>query len=305
MRTGAFWKGMVTAMIRSMTGYGRGQQTLGGMDITVEIRSVNHRYYEYSSRLPRVYGFLDERLKGYLQKAVSRGKVDVGVWIDTVDAPGSEVVVNHALAEGYLKALHALAQTYGLRDDVSVNTLSRFPDILTVRKAAEDEEAIWEAVRQVADEALAGFVAMREREGARLREDVLARRQTILRAVEQVEARSPEIVREHMAKVEARMKELLSTATVDEQRLLTEAALFADKTATAEETVRLRSHLDQLETLVNASEPVGRKLDFLVQEINRETNTIGSKVQDVELARVVVDVKAEIEKIREQIQNIE
>lgn len=153
-------------MIRSMTGYGRGQQTLGGMDITVEIRSVNHRYYEYSSRLPRVYGFLDERLKGYLQKAVSRGKVDVGVWIDTVDAPGSEVVVNHALAEGYLKALHELAQTYGLRDDVSVNTLSRFPDILTVRKAAEDEEAIWEAVRQVADEALAGFVAMREREGA-------------------------------------------------------------------------------------------------------------------------------------------
>lgn len=296
---------MVTAMIRSMTGYGRGQQTLGGMDITVEIRSVNHRSYEYSSRLPRVYGFLDERLKGYLQKAVSRGKVDVGVWIDTVDAPGSEVVVNHALAEGYLKALHELAQTYGLRDDVSVNTLSRFPDILTVRKAAEDEEAIWEAVRQVADEALAGFVAMREREGARLREDVLARRQTILRAVEQVEARSPEIVREHMAKVEARMKELLSTATVDEQRLLTEAALFADKTATAEETVRLRSHLDQLETLVNASEPVGRKLDFLVQEINRETNTIGSKVQDVELARVVVDVKAEIEKIREQIQNIE
>lgn len=296
---------MITAMIRSMTGYGRGQQTLGGMDITVELRSVNHRYYEYSSRLPRVYGFLDERLKNYLQKTVSRGKVDVGVWIDTVDAPGSEVVVNHALAEGYLKALRELVQTYGLRDDVSVNALSRFPDILTVRKAAEDEEAIWEAVRQVTDEALAGFVAMREREGARMREDVLARRQTILQAVEKVEARSPEIVREHMAKVEARMKELLSTATVDEQRLLTEAALFADKTATAEETVRLRSHLDQLETLVNASEPVGRKLDFLVQEINRETNTIGSKVQDVELARVVVDVKAEIEKIREQIQNIE
>ena len=296
---------MVTAMIRSMTGYGRGQQTLGGMDITVEIRSVNHRYYEYSSRLPRVYGFLDERLKNYLQKTVSRGKVDVGVWIDTVDAPGSEVVVNHALAEGYLKALRELVQTYGLRDDVSVNALSRFPDILTVRKAAEDEEAIWEAVRQVTDEALAGFVAMREREGARMREDVLARRQTILQAVEKVEARSPEIVREHMAKVEARMKELLSTATVDEQRLLTEAALFADKTATAEETVRLRSHLDQLETLVNASEPVGRKLDVLVQEINRETTTIGSKVQDVELARVVVDVKAEIEKIREQIQNIE
>lgn len=292
-------------MIRSMTGYGRGQQTIHGMDITVEIRSVNHRYYEYASRLPRVYGFLDERLKSYLQKGISRGKVDVGVWIETVDAPGSEVVVNHALAKGYLQALRELAQTYALRDDVSVGMLSRFPDILTVRKAAEDEEAIWDAVRQVTDEALAGFVAMREREGARMREDVLSRRQTILRAVEQVERRSPEIVREHMAKVEARMRDLLSTATVDEQRLLTEAALFADKTATAEETVRLRSHMDQLETLMNASEPIGRKLDFLVQEINRETNTIGSKVQDVELARVVVDVKAEIEKIREQIQNIE
>lgn len=292
-------------MIRSMTGYGRSQATVNGMDITVELKSVNHRYYEYSSRLPRSYGFLDDKLKSYLQNTISRGKVDVYVSIETVDAPGSEVVINYALADGYLKALRELGERYALRDDVSVMGLARYPDILSVRKAAEDEDAIWEAVRQVADQALERFIAMREREGARMREDVLSRRDTILRAVEIVEERSPQTVREHMEKVEARMKELLGTASVDEQRLLTEAALFADKIAVAEETVRLRSHMDQLEHMLNENEPVGRKLDFLVQEINRETNTIGSKAQDVQLARLVVDIKAEIEKIREQIQNIE
>ena len=292
-------------MIRSMTGYGRSQATVNGMDITVELKSVNHRYYEYSSRLPRSYGFLDDKLKSYLQNTISRGKVDVYVSIETVDAPGSEVVINYALADGYLKALRELGERYALRDDVSVMGLARYPDILSVRKAAEDEDAIWEAVRQVADQALERFIAMRDREGARMREDVLSRRDTILRAVEIVEERSPQTVREHMEKVEARMKELLGTASVDEQRLLTEAALFADKIAVAEETVRLRSHMDQLEHMLNENEPVGRKLDFLVQEINRETNTIGSKAQDVQLARLVVDIKAEIEKIREQIQNIE
>lgn len=292
-------------MIRSMTGYGRGQATVDGMDITVEIKSVNHRYYEYTSRLPRTYGFLDDKLKTYLQGSISRGKVDVFVSIDIIDAPGSEVAVNYALAEGYLRGLRALAERYGLRDDVTVANLARYPDILTVRKAAEDEEKIWEAVRQVADMAMERFIQMREREGARMREDVLGRRRTILNAVTLVEERSPQTVKEHMDKVEARMRELLGTATVDEQRLLTEAALFADKIAVAEETVRLRSHLDQLEHMLDSSEPVGRKLDFLVQEINRETNTIGSKSQDVQLARVVVDIKAEIEKIREQIQNIE
>ena len=292
-------------MIRSMTGYGRGQATVDGMDITVEIKSVNHRYYEYTSRLPRTYGFLDDKLKTYLQGSISRGKVDVFVSIDIIDAPGSEVAVNYALAEGYLRGLRALAERYGLGDDVTVANLARYPDILTVRKAAEDEEKIWGAVRQVADMAMERFIQMREREGARMREDVLGRRRTILNAVTLVEERSPQTVKEHMDKVEARMRELLGTATVDEQRLLTEAALFADKIAVAEETVRLRSHLDQLEHMLASSEPVGRKLDFLVQEINRETNTIGSKSQDVQLARVVVDIKAEIEKIREQIQNIE
>ncbi len=292
-------------MVRSMTGYGRSQTTVNGMDITVELKSVNHRYYEYSSRLPRTYGFLDDKIKSYLQGRISRGKVDVFVSIDTVDAPGSEVSVNYALAEGYLRALRELSERFSLRDDIGVAALTRYPDILTVRKAAEDENAIWDAVRMVLDQALNRFIAMREQEGQRLREDILSRRETILHAVEFVEERSPQTVREHMEKVEARMRELLGTVTVDEQRLLTEAALFADKIAVAEETVRLRSHLDQLEHMLDSGEAVGRKLDFLVQEINREANTIGSKAQDVELNRIVVDIKAEIEKIREQIQNIE
>ncbi len=292
-------------MVRSMTGYGRYQQMIDGMDITVEIKAVNHRYFEYTSRIPRAYGFLDEKLKAYVQKAVSRGKVDVCVWIETVDAPGSEVTVNYTLAEGYLKALRELADRFGLPNDVKVSTLTRYTDILTVHRQAEDEEAVWEAVRTVADEALERFVRMREREGAKLREDILSRAQTILEAVAVVEERSPQTVQEHMDKVQARMRELLGTATVDEQRLLTEAALFADKIAVAEETVRLRSHIEQLEHMLTGDEAVGRKLDFLVQEINREANTIGSKAQDVQLARVVVDIKAEIEKIREQLQNLE
>ena len=292
-------------MIRSMTGYGRYQDTVDGMDITVEIKAVNHRYYEYSSRLPRAYGFLDDKLKAYLQGSISRDKVDVYVFIDTADAPGSRVTVNHSLVQGYLKALGEIAETYGLRNDVSVMSLARYPDLLTVHREAEDEEAVWAAVRTVADVALNRFLQMREKEGEKLQEDILSRAAAILEAVGQVEERSPQTVREHMDKVQARMRELLGTATVDEQRLLTEAALFADKIAVAEETVRLRSHISQLEHMLAGNEAVGRKLDFLVQEINREANTIGSKAQDVQLARVVVDIKAEIEKIREQIQNIE
>ena len=296
---------MVGGVVRSMTGYGRFEQTVGGMDITVEIKSVNHRYYEYASRVPRAYGFLDEKLKAYIQRRISRGKVDVYVWIETIDAPGSEVTVNYTLADGYRQALRTLAERYGLADDTTAGMLARFPDVLSVHHAAEDEDAVWEAVRQVADEALSRFVAMREKEGAKLKQDILSRAQTILQAVEKVEERSPQTVKEHMEKVEARMRELLGDASIDEQRLLTEAAIFADKIAVAEETVRLRSHLEQLEHMLAGDEPVGRKLDFLVQEMNREANTIGSKAQDVTLARIVVDIKAEIEKIREQIQNIE
>ena len=292
-------------MIRSMTGYGRSQATIDGYSVVVEIKSVNHRFYEYSSRLPRGYGFLDDKLKTYLQQRVSRGKVDVYIQIHTVETVGSEVVVDHGLAEGYLTALRELAQRYNLREDVSATVLSRYPDILTIRQAEMDEEAVWAAVRQVTDEALDRFVAMRQVEGARMREDVLARAATIRQAVEVVERRSPETVREHMEKVENRMRELLAGVPVDEARLLNEAAVYADKVAVAEETVRLRSHLDQLEKFMDSDEAIGRKLDFLVQEINRETNTIGSKCSALDLTRIVVDIKAEIEKIREQIQNIE
>ncbi len=292
-------------MIRSMTGYGRGQEVLDGLSVTVEIKSVNHRFFEYSCRLPRVYGFIDDKLKNYLQQRVSRGKVDVFVQIDALESAGSEVLVNEGLAENYLTVLREMAQKYGLREDVSVTTLSRYPDVLTVRQVAVDEDTVWNAVQKVTDIALEQFVAMREREGARLREDVLSRGQTILSAVAVIEERSPQTVREHMEKVETRMRELLDGAAVDEGRLLTEAAIYADKIAVAEETVRLRSHIEQLDTLLSGDEAVGRKLDFLVQEINRETNTIGSKCSDLELTRIVVDIKAEIEKIREQIQNIE
>ncbi len=292
-------------MIHSMTGFGRGQGQANGMDITVELRSVNHRFFEYSSRLPRAFGFLDEKLKSFLQERIARGKVDVSVYIDVTDAPGAEVAVNRTLAQAYAAAARELAEVCGVHNDLTARSLMQLPDVITVRRAAEDEDAVWAAVRGVTEQALERFLAMREREGAHMREDVLNRRQTLLEAVAFVEERSPQTVREHMDKVQTRMRELLDGAAVDEGRLLTEAGLIADRLAVAEETVRLRSHLDQLEALVNADEPVGRKLDFLVQEINRETNTIGSKSQDLSLTRRIVDMKSEIEKIREQIQNIE
>lgn len=292
-------------MVRSMTGYGRNQDTLNGYSVVVEIKSVNHRYFEYSSRIPRGYGFLDDKMKLYLQQRISRGKVDVFVQIHAVEAAGSEVVVDHGLAEGYLDALKALSERYDLRDDVSATVLSRYPDVLTVRQAEVDEDVVWSSVQPVLDVALTRFVEMRQVEGSRMREDVLSRAATIRESVSVVEKHSPETVRAHMEKVETRIRELLDGVPVDEARLLNEAAIFADKVAVAEETVRLNSHLDQLEQLLNSDEAVGRKLDFLVQEINRETNTIGSKCSDLSLTRIVVDIKAEIEKIREQIQNIE
>lgn len=292
-------------MIRSMTGFGRGQEIVDGWSIVVEVKSVNHRYFEYASRLPRGYAFLDDKLKSLLQQRISRGKVDVYVQIQAIETAGSEVVVDHGLAESYLKALRELNERYGLRDDVSATALSRYPDVLTVRQAQVDEDAVWNAVSQVAEIALSRFVAMRELEGERMRADVLSRVDTIRKAVAVVEEHSPETVRAHMEKVETRIRDLLAGVPVDEARLLNEAAIFADKVAVAEETVRLRSHLDQLEQLLNSDEAIGRKIDFLVQEINRETNTIGSKCSDLALTRIVVDIKAEIEKIREQIQNIE
>ena len=288
-----------------MTGYGRAQKLVDGMDITVEIKSVNHRYFEFSSRLPRNYGFLDEKLKSFFNSALARGKMECYVQIEAVEEPDTLISLNHSLVKGYLDAYKELADTYGIENDIKVSNISRVSDIFMVRKQAADEDRIWAAVSEVAKAALDGFVAMREREGARLRDDVLSRLDEIISNVEFIEKRSPETVAEYNEKLLGRLREMLGDAHIDEQRILTEAAIFADKIAVAEETVRLRSHISQLRSFLDSSEAIGKKMDFLVQELNREANTIGSKAQDIEIARCVVDVKAEIEKIREQIQNIE
>lgn len=292
-------------MIRSMTGFGRCEDTINGYDIVVEIKSVNHRYFEFSSRISRGYGFLDEKLKSYLQSRVSRGKIDVYVSIETLEDTDAQVLVNHSLAAGYVSALRELAERYHLRDDISVSSVSKYTDIFTIHKAPEDEEAIWNSVKSVADRAIDALIHMRETEGARLKADVLQRTETILQIVGQIEERSPQTVIEYQKKLEQRMAEMLSDANVEQQRILTEAAIFSDKIAVAEETVRLRSHFEQCLKMLNSDEAIGRKLDFIVQEMNREANTIGSKCVDSQIAYMVVDIKAEIEKIREQIQNIE
>lgn len=292
-------------MIRSMTGFGRCEDTVDGRDIVVEIKSVNHRYFEFSSRISRGCGFLDEKLKSYLQSRISRGKIDVFVSVETLEDSDAQVLVNHPLAAGYVAALRELAQRYQLKDDISVGVVSRYPDIFTVHKAPEDEEAIWQSVRSVADRALVSLIHMREAEGKRLKEDVLRRADAILELVGQIEERSPQTVREYEQKLQQRLAEMLGDTNIDEQRLLTEAAIFADKVAVAEETVRLRSHFAQCVKMLDSDGAVGRKLDFIVQEMNREANTIGSKCVDSQIAYMVVEIKAEIEKIREQIQNIE
>lgn len=292
-------------MVRSMTGYGRCETIVDGRAVTVEIKSVNHRYFEFSCRTTRGYSFLEEKMKSYLQGKIARGKVDAYISIEALESAQAQVTVNYPLAAGYVKALRELADTYGLRDDISVSTVARYSDIFSVHKAPEDEEAVWNSVRQAADEALDCFLHMRETEGERLKADVLGRAETIIQLVAAIEGRSPETVMEYQERLRQKIQELLGDTTVDEQRLLTETAIFADKVAVAEETVRLRSHFQQMEEMMESQEPIGRKLDFLVQEMNREANTIGSKTVDSQIAYLVVDIKAEIEKIREQIQNIE
>lgn len=292
-------------MVKSMTGYGRCEETVGGRRITVELKSVNHKYFEFSPRVTRGYGFLEDKLKSYVQSRVARGKIDLFLSIETLEDADVVVSVNHSLAAGYIAALREITERYKLPDTVTVNSLSRYSDIFSVHKTPEDEEAIWAAVQPVAEKAVDAFIAMRETEGSRLYEDVMARAAVILELVGKIEARSPETVRAYRERLEMKLREVLSDTAIDEQRILTEAAIFADKVAVAEETVRLRSHFEQLKSLLGAEEPSGRKMDFLVQEMNRETNTIGSKASDSQIAYMVVDIKAEIEKIREQIQNIE
>ena len=292
-------------MIKSMTGFGRGHQVLNGRDITVEIRSVNHRYYEFSSRLPRSLGYIEDKLKTLLQGRISRGKVEVSVLINNVEAADEKITINHEIVKEYIDAMRSVKDEFGLVDDLSLSNILRIPDAFTVVKTETDEEQLWEDIRSTAEEALEHFISMRENEGERMKQDVLSRLAKIEEWVGVVETRSPMVVEDYRKRLYDKMCEVLSSTNIDENRILMEAGIFSEKTAVDEETVRLRSHIAQFRGMLESGDPVGRKLDFLVQEMNRETNTIGSKVQDIEVTRIVVDQKSEIEKIREQIQNIE
>lgn len=295
-------------MVRSMTGYGRGETAREGITVTVELRSVNNRYLDCTIKMPRAYLFAEEALKSRVQAQVARGKVDVFVNVTHTDADNTEVVVNEALAKSYIEALKKLYELDGgnyIRKSGYAADLARFPDVLTVEKKEEDQEEVKAILLEALEVALADFDTMRQQEGAKLAEDVLNRAEAIEVLTGRVEERSPGIVSDYRAKLKARMEEVLQNTQIDESRILTEAAIFADKVAVDEETVRLRSHLTQLRQMLREGGAVGRKLDFLIQEFNREANTIGSKCNDVETARMVVDLKAEIEKIREQIQNLE
>ena len=292
-------------MVKSMTGYGRARQTLNGRDITVEVRSVNNRYLDCTVKVPRTYIFAEDTVKARVQKAVSRGTVDVFITIDAAAADETVVAVNEPLARGYYEALTRLKDMFSLEDGLNAVTLAKFPDVLTVTKAEEDLESVAADICAVLDEALAAYNAMRTVEGGKLREDIAGRADTIEAVVGRVEERSPQTVAAYREKLLARMQEVLQSTTIDESRILTEAAIFADKIAVDEETVRLRSHLSQLRTMLESDQPIGRKLDFLIQEVNRECNTIGSKCNDLTIAQDVVNMKAEVEKIREQVQNIE
>ena len=292
-------------MIKSMTGYGRAVQTVNGREFTVEVRSVNNRYLDASVRLPRMLSFGEDALKSRIKAAVSRGKVEMFVTVRSEGGEEVTVTLNKPVLEGYLAALGQMVSEYGVKDEITTATLSRLPDVFTVDKPQVDEEQLLADLLSVADVALENYNAMRAKEGAALDADLLSRGATILGFVELVEQGNGQTVADYRARLEAKLREVLENTAIDESRILTEAAIFADKVAVDEETVRLRSHLQQMNDMLTSGGAIGRKLDFLLQEMNREANTIGSKCTDVKLARIVVDIKAELEKIREQTQNIE
>ena len=292
-------------MIKSMTGYGRAVATVNGREFTVELRSVNNRYLDCNVKLPRMLSFAEEAVKQAVKTAVSRGKVDVYISLKSENANDTTVTLNAAVLEGYLTAMRQMVSEFGVQDDISVSTVSRLPEVFTVDKPEVDEQQLQKDLMEVVAEALAGYDAMRCTEGQALDADLRSRGNTILDLVALVEQGNAQTVIDYRARLEAKLKEVLSATNIDESRILTEAAIFADKVAVDEETVRLRSHLAQMNEMLTTGGAVGRKLDFLLQEMNREANTIGSKCTDVKLARIVVDIKAELEKIREQTQNIE
>lgn len=292
-------------MVKSMTGYGRAVETVNGREYTVELRSVNNRYLDCTVKLPRTLSFAEDAVKQAVKATISRGKVDVFISLRGEGTQDVQVTLNAPMVKGYLAAMRQMVDFYGVRDDISVSTLSRLPDVFTVEKPEVDERALQDDLMGVVNQALAQYDAMRCAEGKALENDLRGRGQTILELVAQVEAGSGQTVIDYRTRLENKLKEVLANTAIDESRILTEAAIFADKVAVDEETVRLRSHLDQMNHMLTAGGAIGRKLDFLLQEMNRESNTIGSKCSDVRLARIVVEIKAELEKIREQTQNIE
>jgi len=292
-------------LIKSMTGYGRAVETVNGREFTVELRSVNNRYLDCSVRLPRILSFGEEAVKQAVKNAVSRGKVDVFISVRSESGDEVQVTLNTAVLESYLTAMRQMVEQYGVADDISVSSVSRLPEVFSLEKPQVDEEQLLADMMSVLTKALEGYDAMRTTEGEALDRDLRSRGETILGLVSQVEQGNAQTVVDYRTRLENKLKEVLENTAIDESRILTEAAIFADKVAVDEETVRLRSHLQQMNTMLDGGGAVGRKLDFLLQEMNREANTIGSKCTDVALARIVVDIKAELEKIREQTQNIE
>ena len=292
-------------LIKSMTGYGRAVETVHGREFTVELRSVNNRYLDCSVRLPRLLSFGEDSVKQAVKRSISRGKVDVFISVRSEGGEETKVTLNSSVLEGYLSAMRQMVTDYGVQDDISVSAVSRLPDVFLVEKPEVDEEQLLADLMSVVEKALEGYDAMRRTEGEALDRDLRSRGQTILELVSQVEAGNAQTVIDYRTRLENKLREVLENTAIDESRILTEAAIFADKVAVDEETVRLRSHLQQMNTMLSTGGAVGRKLDFLLQEMNRETNTIGPKCTDVRLARIVVDIKAELEKIREQTQNIE
>ena len=292
-------------MPKSMTGFGRGIYENLGVEYTIEIKSVNHRYSDYSVKVPRYYGFMEDRVRKYVSNYISRGKVDIYISIDNFGDTDREILLNEGIAKTYIDALCQLRDSFGLKDDISVMSVARYSEIFKTQKIEEDEEELWNMVVEVMKPAVEQFVSMREREGERILEDLSNRVEYMRSLAKKVEERSPQTVDEYKNKLYTKIKEVLDNRTIDEARILTEVAIFADKVAVNEEIVRLESHFNEFYEIVNKNEPAGRKLDFLIQEINREINTTGSKANDIEIAKIVVELKGETEKLREQIQNVE
>ena len=295
-------------MIRSMTGFGRHRETVNGLDITVEIRSVNSRYLDCNAKISRAYSYLEERVKPHLQaRGVSRGKVDVWIGIEVLDSRDVSLAIDETYLQGYLDVLHRLRDEYGLRDDISVMSVARTPELFRVRRAEENVDRDWQSVLPVLDRAVDAFLEVREREGAKLVEDMKEKLGEVMRIVGEIERLSEQDVKSYRERLAERIREALADnqITPDESRLLTECAIYADKIAIDEETVRLRTHFEAFSQMLSAKEPIGRKMDFLMQEMNREINTTGSKCNNAVIAQYVVDVKCILEKVREQLQNLE